>query len=154
MPHAHDQKFQIQIALAHKKHRLRGAWNQLRINQVNADTTRSLTMHEQLPITATVHLGELSTDEVRVQAYAGVVDGDGQISQGNVTDLVHEEDLGDGNHLFAGSISIASSGRYGFAVRIVPGGPMFDEITEPGLIFWDGQPTGTEPQTGESFKIA
>lgn len=142
------------IALAHKKHRLRGAWNQLRINQVNADTTRSLTMHEQLPITATVHLGELSTDEVRVQAYAGVVDGDGQISQGNVTDLVHEEDLGDGNHLFAGSISIASSGRYGFAVRIVPGGPMFDEITEPGLIFWDGQPTGTEPQTGESFKIA
>jgi hypothetical protein len=29
------------------------------------------------------------------------------------------------------------SGRHGFAIRIVPGGPMFEHIAEPGLIAWD-----------------
>jgi hypothetical protein len=32
----------------------------------------------------------------------------------------------------------ATSGRHGFAVRVIPGGELFDGQPEPGLILWEG----------------
>ena len=39
-----------------------------------------------------------------------------------------------------------ASGRHGYAVRIVPGGPMFDGFPIPGLILWEGVASKTKAE--------
>ena len=135
------------ITLAEKKEQLRRAWGHLRIDEVQADTVKPLQVLESLGITVDVTLGDLPPDDVRVQAYAGLLDPDGQITDGSPTDLTLDQELGNGRYRFTGKISTGTSGRHGFAVRIVPGGKMFESIVEPGLIYWDhiDQPSPAEP---------
>lgn len=130
------------VALAHQKDRLRAAWGQLRVEHVQAETTAPLGIRDELPVSTTVNLAGLTPKEVRVQVYAGIMDNNGHILEGEATDLKHEKDLGDGRHQFAGSVHAESSGRYGFAIRILPGGELFEEVTEPGMIYWES--TGAE----------
>lgn len=127
------------VELAHTKDRLRSSWKSLRVEKLDANTTDPLGVHQQLDISATVCLGRLAPEEVRVQVYVGRLDNDGRICEGKAFDLQHVEAAGEGRHRFQGSIQAQTSGRHGFAVRIIPGGVMFDGTTEPGLIFWDEQ---------------
>ncbi|MEE9211715.1 MAG: alpha-glucan family phosphorylase [Phycisphaeraceae bacterium] len=140
------------IALAHQKKRLRAAWGKVKLEHVEADTARPLGVREPLDIAVTVNLGQLSPDEVRVQLYVGTLDNDGRITDGHAEELAHDADLGNGQHRFTGDIAAATSGRHGFAVRVVPGGEMFDGITEPGLIRWDAQ--APLPAAAQEKKVA
>ncbi len=82
---------------------------------------------------------------MRVQVYVGHVDNDGQICDGQFYDLQHQEDLGSKRHRYVGEISAHSSGRFGFAVRIVPGGELFGDTPEPGMVLWEhSQATSTK----------
>jgi glycogen phosphorylase len=42
-----------------------------------------------------------------------------------------------GRHLFVGEIACRSSGRQGFAIRVVPGVKDLATPFEPGLILWN-----------------
>ncbi len=125
------------VALSQQKQRLREAWQHIGIEDVQADTKLPLGLRDQLEITAVAHLERLNPEEVRVQAYVGLLDNDGQITDGRAYDLQHVEDLGDSRHRFRGVVDPITSGRHGFAVRLVPGGEVFEGIVEPGLIRWD-----------------
>jgi starch phosphorylase len=125
------------ITLAHQKERLRANWGKLRIEEVTAQSNRTLSVREQLPISVVAFLDSLAPHELRLQAFSGHLNNDNQITGGSVVDLVHQEDLGGGRHRFGGFLSTQSSGRYGFAIRIVPGGETFTGITEPGLVLWE-----------------
>lgn len=127
------------IKLAHKKDRLRKSWGGLRIEEVQCDTAHPIGIREDLSVAATVMLDALSPEDVRVQIYSGELDNDGRIVSGTPVDMKHVEDLGGGRHKFVGSVSSATSGRHGLAIRIIPGGPMFEHIVEPGLIVWESQ---------------
>jgi starch phosphorylase len=132
-------------ALAHQKDRLRNAWGKLRVVEVRADTSRTLGVRDKLDLTAVAELGELRPEEVCVQAYVGILDNDGRITSGVPMDLTHQEDLGQGRHRFVGQIAPSTSGRHGFALRIVPGGAMFRGIQEPGLIHWEKHAASVSP---------
>lgn len=133
------------IGLAGAKERLRECWPSLRVDQVDANTETPLGVHQQLSIAVVASLGSLAPDELRVQAYVGLLDNDDRVSGGQAFDLTHVEDLGDGRHRFRGAVRMRTSGRHGFAIRIIPGGDMFQGVTEPGLIFWDKAPMPTFP---------
>ncbi|MEM9882440.1 MAG: alpha-glucan family phosphorylase [Planctomycetota bacterium] len=125
------------VKLAKQKGRLRYCWDQLKVLEVDADTDRPLGVAEARTLKVTVDFGGLEPEELRVQAYAGPMDNDNHITAGHATDLTHAESLGSGKHRFTGSLSADASGRHGFAVRIVPGGTLFDPLSEPGLIHWE-----------------
>ena len=125
------------VELAHQKDRLRGQWPNLRVEDITADTQQKLGVRTPLDVRVVARLGDLKPQEVRVQLYAGKLDNDGCITEPQALDLAHNKDLGDGRHEFMGRLTPSNSGRHGFAVRIVPGGMMFEGICEPGLIFWD-----------------
>ncbi len=134
------------IEVAHKKQRLRANWGKMKIEQVEADTSKPVDVRGKLDVTVVANLAELTLDDVRVQLYLGKVDNDGFIVDGDAYDLSPVEDLGDGRHKFAGAIEATTSGRHGFAIRIVPGGPILSGMTEPGMIIWD-EKTKAQPQT-------
>jgi starch phosphorylase len=125
------------VEFAHRKARLRHHWGSLRIERVDASQGKPLNVHGEIAVSAVVRLGELSPDEVRVQSYVGSLDNAGNIVRGKAADLKHVESLGNGAHRFAGATTISSSGRYGLAVRVVPGGELFQGVNEPGLILWE-----------------
>lgn len=139
------------VALAHQKDRLNQLWKTLRIDDVQADTHKPLGMQQQLDVKVIASLGLLQPGEVRVQAYVGKLDNDGRIYEGSAIDLNHAESIGDGRHRFQGAIETHRSGRNGFAVRIIPGGDLIDDITEPGLILWDRE---TEPDQISAVPVA
>jgi starch phosphorylase len=132
-----ENKLVRSVNLAQTKDRLRHAWSSLRIEDVQADVARPIGIREDMPVTAIIALDGLSPQDVRVQIYAGEIDNDGRIVAGAAYDMTHAEDLGHGRHRFTGSLTSATSGRHGFAVRIIPGGEMFDGFVEPGLILWE-----------------
>jgi len=124
--------------LAAEIKRLRSAWPSLRVSSVDTDVTGPLGVRQSLPVSANVHLGEIKPDEVVVEVYYGAMDNDGKLVDGTPAPLKHAEDLGNGDHRFVGEIHSERSGRFGFAIRIQPGGPMFENVKEPGLIHWEG----------------
>ena len=132
------------VRFAHQKDRLRAAWTRVAIEEIRSNTDRSLGVKDNVEIAVNVRLAGLTPDEVRVQAYAGPMDNDGRITEGRSLDLAHREDLGSERHVFAGSFTPGSSGRFGFAVRIIPGGDLFQGICEPGLMLWDVVPKSAE----------
>ncbi len=125
------------IALAHQKDRLHSQWGSLKIEHVEAATTKPLSVRDPLDIAVTVDLGQLTPAEVRVQVYVGLLDNDGRIIDGQATELTHDQELGDSRHRYQGRITATTSGRHGFAVRVIPGGPMLEGISVPGMIHWD-----------------
>jgi len=133
---------------ARYKARLREAWPKVRIEDVSAQTRQPLSVDQTLPVEATVQLDGLTGEDVRPQVYYGPLDNDGQLTRGQATDMQHVEDLGDGRHRFQGSVDTATSGRHGFAVRAIPAREL--NLSEPGLIRWEGEPEPHPDPTPES----
>jgi len=134
------------IQLAHMVDRLRNAWSSIRILDVKAGTDQTLGVRDELQIKAVLDLGDLSADDVKVQAYAGVLDNDGRIADGAPLDLSHSGGEA-GKHVFEGAIATRSSGKHGFAIRVVPGSELLSQIHVPGLILWE---SSTPPQTAKT----
>lgn len=128
------------IELAHQKDRLRQAWNKMKIEDVQANTRQPLGVNQKLDITATAQLDGLTPAEVKMEAFVGGVDNDGRIIHGKPTPLQLETELGGGRYRFRGAVAVGTSGRYGFAVRLLPAGELFEGVTEPGLMMWDRDP--------------
>ena len=51
--------------------------------------------------------------------------------------MEHAKEMGPGRHLYTGRIECCTSGRHGFAVRVLPGYPDMATPFEPGLITWN-----------------
>ncbi len=145
-----ENNLEKSIALAHFKDHLRQAWSGIKIEQVQTKTTTSLTVRDTLPVEVVVNLNGLTASEIRAQVYVGTLDNDGRIINGHVTDLKHEEDLGNNRHRYTGRLALRSSGRFGFAVRVMPGGELFGHTVAPGLVLWEG---AVDPLTGKTSRM-
>ena len=138
-----SERLNTAIEIARGKTHLRHHWGKMKIEQVDADVNKPVGVHGKLDVSAVVRLGEIRPDDVRVQAYVGTLDNDGCIVDGETIELKHTEGLGHGRHRYKGAIPAHTSGRHGFALRIVPGGALAKGMNEPGLIFWDEGPAGS-----------
>ncbi|GAB4188700.1 MAG: hypothetical protein Kow00105_03320 [Phycisphaeraceae bacterium] len=127
------------IQRAQDEARLRANWEAIRIEQVEADTTHPLGVRESLQVSADIYLGKLLPQDVQVQIYYGRLDNESRIIDGQHTDMRHEQDLGGGRHRYSGSVPTTTSGKHGFAVRVVPGCDSLKGVVLPGLIRWETQ---------------
>ncbi len=97
-----------------------------------------LEVGSQLKVAAEVRLGRLKPDDVAVEIYHGLIDSSGNISAGQVTRMSHESNgQPENTNVFTGAIPCTMSGKYGFALRIMPNHPDLDEPYEPGMILWE-----------------
>jgi len=143
-------KLEGAISLASFKQRLRSAWNRIHIENVQATASQQLSVRDAFDLSVVVRLEGLSPEDIHLQVYTGPLDNDGRITRGDVTTLECKEGLGDNRYRFVGAITTTTSGRFGYAIRIVPGGDMLDEVCEPGLIHWDkNAQTSTPPPVAE-----
>lgn len=89
----------------------------------------------KLRIAASVCLGELRPDAVRVQVYSGPLSPDGAIINGSPTEMQHVETNGNEHH-YEGELECAESGACGFSVRVIPYHPEVRIPYEQPWIVW------------------
>jgi starch phosphorylase len=125
-------------ALASWKAKVRQQWGQIRIKRVWSDWAegQELKVGDQLQVQAEVYLGELKPTDVAVQLFFGTLNVEGLIVQGQTLPTLIAQSKGDGTYIFAGAISCRTSGRHGYALRIVPQHEDLGNPFELGLVLW------------------
>jgi starch phosphorylase len=125
-------------ALSQWKAKMRSDWPQVAILdvQVGNSDRQNIQVGEALQVSARVHLGAVSPDHVRVEAYHGEAD-NGGIKNPTVTVLDGSAPAeGEGNYTYQGLVPTSDSGTYGFSVRVVPIHPHLMQTHELRLITW------------------
>ena len=125
------------IQLAKSKDALRGRWRNIRIVGVHTSGNGHFKVGDQMQVEALVDLPGLIPEDLNVQLYAGKINATGEIEQPQSLQMQHVKKMAADRHLYVGRIDCRTSGRQGFAIRIVPGGPDFATPFEPGLITWN-----------------
>jgi starch phosphorylase len=104
--------------------RVLGKWDHVKIVEVHQNSNgRVFPVGEQVPIQVEVDLGELGPGDVCVEIYHGKVDPLGEIREGRTLRLENTGTNGKGLAVFEGKLDCFSSGRFGFAPRIVASHP-------------------------------
>ena len=117
------------------KEHIRKNWSQIELAYLSAPIDAEVRVGEQLPVEATLRLGEIQPKDVLVQLYHGRLNSKGEIVEGEPSELKYTRAIKD-THLFEGAIECRSTGRYGFALRVLPNHPSMASPFEPKLIYW------------------
>ena len=125
------------ISLAHAKDHLRQKWGGIRVVGVHTSGNGHYKVGQNMQVEAMVDLPEIDPKELAVQLYAGPISATGQIEQPQALVMEYVRQIAPNRHLFAGRIDCRSSGRQGFAIRVLPGHPDMATPFEPGLIIWN-----------------
>ena len=126
------------VEVSQWKNDMRRLWPQVEIKEVqviNAERVNIL-VGESLEVEAKVHLGELSPQYVRVQAYVGECDDNNNIKQPVAIDLTEVKQDAEGDYVYRGAIPATESGAYGLNVRVIPHNPDLVQPHELRLITW------------------
>jgi starch phosphorylase len=125
------------VQLAHLKDRLHQKWGAIRIVGVHASGNGHYKVGQNMDVEALLDLPEIDPNEVQVQLYAGPINASGQIEQPTSRPMRYIKQLAPGRHVFNGTIECKTSGRQGYAIRVLPGVPDLATPFEPGLITWN-----------------
>ena len=118
-------------ALSHWKQHVLGAWVDVKVVDLDIDTTAAHEGDERV-VRAHVELGGLDAGEVTVQALHGPIDSEGSFISTPATVTLQPTDDG----AFAGRYAVGEAGPYGVTVRAVP---RHDDLINPmemGLVSW------------------
>ena len=123
--------------LAAWRARVERNWPQLRVVAVQVDIPRELPAGTAAHARASVHLGELSPREVRVELCVGPVDSEGDLGEMHAVEMDAGEQMPDGVTVFVATATLPrSSGAHGIAVRVLARHPDLATCLQPGLIAW------------------
>jgi starch phosphorylase len=125
------------IALAHSKQNLRNRWGGIRIIGVHSSGDGHFKVGQTMQVEALVDLPAIDPKEVTVQLYCGPTSAAGNIENPQAILMNHAKEMAPNRHMFIGKIDCRTSGRQGFAVRVLPGDPDLATPFEPGMILWN-----------------
>jgi starch phosphorylase len=125
------------VALAHAKDNLRRRWNDIKVVGVHASGNGHFKVGDTMTVEALVDLPGINPQDLAVQLYAGPISAVGRIERPQTRPMGYSKELAPHRHLFTGTIECRTSGRQGFAIRILPGHKDMASPFEPGLITWN-----------------
>jgi starch phosphorylase len=123
--------------LAHLKDRLHQKWGSIKVVGVHASGNGHYKVGQNMEVEALLDLSDIDPKEVQVQLYAGPINATGQIESPTSRTMTYVKQLAPGRHVFTGTIECRTSGRQGYAVRVLPGYADMATPFEPGLITWN-----------------
>ncbi len=128
--------------LAAWKHRVRSAWPEVRVGHVEADDG-DLSPGGRLTVRASVALGSLSADDVRVEVVYGRAGDSDEIIDPVRSPLRLDDVSGlDGAVRYVGQAELGKPGPFGYTVRVLPSHPLLAGPAELGLVAMPDAPTG------------
>ncbi len=143
--------------LAGWRHNMNKQWNDVRVQAVDTPPQTVQLMGTNLPVEAAIHLGSIPPEDVLVEAYHGLMNTDGRITDGEAVTMFPTGEKEHGVMVFAGNIACRRAGLRGFTVRVTPhkeGYPL--GRFETGLVTWWEQGSGSPvagSQTRDNAKV-
>ncbi len=123
--------------LASWRARVETHWSRVAVRAIDAETVQDLNVGKELSVRAAIALGGLQPEDVSAEIYHGRVDARGEIVESQVRGMECVGSVGgDGTYEFVGAIPCTESGRYGFAVRLVPYHRNLPREHYTGFIHW------------------
>ena len=131
------EDYKVSRDVAAWRQRLLERWNEVRIEEVQAQLPEVATVGNKLPVEAKIRLGSIEPGEVSVELYYGPLDARGLITMGKATPLNCQGNNGSPeSYLYNGSIPCEYSGQCGYALRIVPHHDDMAARYHVGLLRW------------------
>ena len=90
---------------------------------------------ESFNVRLKVYLGEMSPEEVTVEAYYGTVDNRNEIIHSFSEKMKQTAAFGDGNYMYECTVKCKVSGRFGITARVIPAGDDWKNSV-PGFMAW------------------
>ncbi|MGA4839513.1 alpha-glucan family phosphorylase [Streptomyces sp. G45] len=133
-------------AFAAWKARVRAAWPRVAVDHVEATAVGTTAeLGATLALRVRVRLGELTPDDVEVQAVAGRVDPDDHITDATPVPLKPTGAPGpEGTLLYEGPLPLDRTGPFGYTVRVLPSHRLLATASELGLVAVPSETTGEE----------
>jgi starch phosphorylase len=118
--------------------RVRAEWPRLGFEEVRVEAPSEVTVGTTMPMVARVRLGGLTPDDVWVEAFYGVLDGQGQIDPRTAGTAILESqgEVAPGVYEFVGAIPGRASGSSGYTVRLLPRNTELVTPYELQLVCW------------------
>jgi len=124
------------IAFAAWREKIEANWNRVQVRNVRVGE-QTVRVGEPVEVEASVVLGSLSPEDVRVQLYYGPLTPSGEIGRGGMAvDMQPVSPNGNGEYKFAAKIAYDDSGARGISVRALPQHPLLLTPFLPGVITW------------------
>jgi starch phosphorylase len=124
------------IAYAAWRENLEKIWKHVAVKSVAVSNTH-IPINKEVEVTATVQLGLLKPEDVRVQIYYGPLDTRGDIGDdGEAIDMHSTGQDEEGNNIFTGHVIYKTGGDRGVSVRVMPYHKYMHTSFQPGLITW------------------
>ncbi|QHK22447.1 alpha-glucan family phosphorylase [Pseudarthrobacter psychrotolerans] len=115
--------------------KVRSAWPLLHVEHVDSvGVSEDPQIGDTLQVNAYIALHTLSPEDVSVEVAYGRAEESDTLADVTLIELSSKEDLGDGRHLFSGSLLIDRSGPFGYTVRVLPRHEALASKAELGLI--------------------
>ena len=121
--------------LARFKARIRGGWDQVRIDHIDtAGLSDSPEVGGSLELKVFVSLGDLSPEDVEVQVVHGRIGSDDVLTATSVSPMSVGESYDGNRHRFDAAVPLATSGPFGYTVRVVPRNAALASVAEMGVV--------------------
>ncbi len=121
--------------LAAWKAKVHAAWPAVRVDHVESVGVGEVAqVGEELQVRAYISLGSLEPSDVAVQVVYGRVSESDELSAVHYATLEWDEAYEGGRHAFAGQVRLATSGPFGYTVRVVPAHAHLTSVAETGLV--------------------
>ena len=113
-------------------------WAQVRIENVTASKSDGLPVGGKLEVQAQIHLGPVRPEWVDAQVFYGALNDQGAVVDGTAVPMRRDPEWRgqDGFHLFKVGVPCQQTGRFGYAVRVLPQHANLANAFIPGLITW------------------
>ena len=122
-------------ALASWISRIRAAWPHVQVEHVDSvGVSEDPQIGDLLQVNAYVALHDITPEDVSVEVAYGKAGDNDELADVAVAELKAAEELGNGRHLFSGTILINRSGPFGYTVRVLPTHEALASKAELGLI--------------------
>jgi starch phosphorylase len=132
-----DEKYAGVKDLASYFAKLDGAWEAIRVVQTPRIPDRDLKVGDSMEVTASVNLGTLGPEAVRVEIYHGTMNNAGQIEPASRVAMVHAGTTDDAKvHQYTAVVKCERAGKQGLAVRLLPNHAALTREFVPGYVIW------------------
>lgn len=115
--------------------RIKSNWDRVAIKRVEIPTDE-LKVSEEVTVRAWVDLANLTPGDVSVQLYAGRLDTEGFIQNGQSVEMQVADRRDDGTYEYVVTTHYTESGARGISVRVMPHHEYLDGIYQTGMVHW------------------
>jgi len=119
------------------KERLFREWKNVRVLNSREISAKYLKVDEKFSVTTDVFLGRLNPEDVNVEIYYGVLDRKGRVFEPINENMILQEAKRGDVYSYTITIACSFSGRYGYAVRVLPKNELLPHPYEMGWITWE-----------------